>query len=91
MEGFVALFCTLRASWSSGLSFLETKAGPAPCQRSVSGAGDLEDILLFSSSALPFPPGSVVTGCISAVTAESSLTPPEFGESRCLFGCVLPL
>lgn len=65
-KGFVASCCTLSASWSSGLSFLETKAGLQPCQRSVragsGGAGDVRHISCgCCSSVLQFPSGSVVT------------------------------
>lgn len=77
-KSFVASCCTLSASWSSGLSFLETKgwasALPALSQGWLCcGAGDVGDILCGCfSSVLQLPSCSVVTVYATAVTAESS-------------------
>lgn len=75
-KGFVASCCTLSASWSSGLSFLETKAGLSP----ASAQSGLALVALVTSGTSRV---AVVAQCcsshpvqlslhITAVTAESS-------------------
>ena len=94
MEGFCGIvlhiecFLVLRVEFPGDKGW--TSALPVFNQGWLScGAGDFVDCCF--SSALQIPSSSIVTGYISAVTTESSLITHEFGESHCLFGCVLLL
>lgn len=60
-KGFVASCCTLSASCSSGLGFLETKAGLQPRQGWLCCATGRDISCGCSSSVLQFPSSPVVT------------------------------
>lgn len=63
----MASCCTLSASWSSSLSFLETKAGFQPCQHSVR-AGSAVVLVMSRTSHV-----AVFARCCSSCLVQLSL------------------